>query len=143
MKRSIFRGLSKLVRMTLRSTNARRVAATSVAYGDSPELVARALRWVRGVVWPEGVLLTPAPPPTDDERAAQAAVVFVFLRDSAPGALTSIVGVAPAEHAALKVYEFLQNPVLLRSFAYSLLDLIIIEAFPDLQFTLDGTSHLK
>ena len=50
---------------------------------------------------------------------------------------------SPAEHAALKVYEFLQNPVLLRSFAYSLLDLIIIEAFPDLQFTLDGTSHLK
>ena len=57
--------------------------------------------------------------------------------------MTSVVGDELAEEGAKTLHEMIQNPLVLRSMAYQLLDLLLLEAYPDLNIDLDALHSVE
>lgn len=49
-----------------------------------------------------------------------------------PGGVNSLVGREAAEAGCVKLHEFLQAELLVRSLAYTLVDLLLLRMFPDM-----------
>ena len=104
---------------------------------------AAAIKWLRELLWPNGEWMTPAPPYTLRERVELAAKVEANLNDLLPETFVSVVGDELASNAAQTLFEMIQNPVILRSIAYQLLDLIFLEIYPDLNIDLDALHSVE
>ena len=96
------------------------------------------LALLRETLWPAGDLAAAAPARTRREREETAAQVRKELLRVLPGALTKAVGADAAGDGALKLFELVQCPLLLRNLAFTLLDLILVEVFEDMEGYVDG-----
>lgn len=89
--------------------------------------------WVVDILWPGGQLLPAMQPPTVDEKYERAKLVRERMMTLFPLLLTSLVGKDSADTGCSKLHLFLQNPVMLRSLAYTLVDLLLARIYGDLQ----------
>jgi hypothetical protein len=57
--------------------------------------------------------------------------------------LESVIGQGKAEQGVARLFDMLQNSLLLKSLFYMLLDLIFVEVFPDTAEHVDGAECLN
>ena len=90
--------------------------------------MARALSWIRRVVWPE----SPYPPDTPARLAREAetarqALLGVFTNET----VQTIMGTRASARAALDVYSLLQSPTCCRHIGFVALEAFIVSLFPE------------
>ncbi|GMH57490.1 hypothetical protein TrST_g3950 [Triparma strigata] len=107
------------------------------------ETISTGVKWVRELLWPKGEFKEAAPPYTLQEKVELEAAVANGLPALIPDTLTSVVGDELAEEGAKTLHEMIQNPLVLRSMAYQLLDLLLLEAYPDLNIDLDALHSVE
>jgi len=97
------------------------------------------------LVWPDGEMRDAAEPDDDLARAEHiraAAELRDTLAAAIPASLASLVGSAAADDAVVKLHDLLLCPIQLRSLAYTLFDLMLVEVFPELELAIGGLDHL-
>jgi len=79
-----------------------------------------------------------------DQQDKQAALIALRqdLASAIPASLASLVGQSAADDAVSKLHDLLLCPTQLRSLAYTILDLLLIELYPELELALGGLDHL-
>lgn len=81
-----------------------------------------------------------------DRARLEAAVAAAALRDrlaaAIPSSLASLVGQSSTDDAVSKLHELILCPIQLRSLAYALLDLLLVEVCPELELAVGGLDHL-
>ncbi|KAF7814262.1 Sorting nexin-16 [Senna tora] len=124
-------------------------------------VVASGISRVEQILWPDGIFITkhpkrrpPPPSPSqnlppgqeppvaspkmDDEQKMEAdrraKFVYELIIDHAPSAIVGLVGRKEYEQCARDLYFFLQSSVCLRQLAFDLLELLILSAFPELDY---------
>ncbi|KAG6541724.1 hypothetical protein Mapa_016887 [Marchantia paleacea] len=113
------------------------------------EVVASGIRWLHRILWPDGVFLTKHPSrqqannsnaPNGQaesfeqrlEAARRAGVVREIILDRAPAGLVSLIGSKQYKRCATDIYFFLQSGVCIKQLAFSLLEMLLVSAFPEL-----------
>jgi len=114
--------------------------ATMVA----PTAIAVYLRNTRAVLWPQGRWKAEAAPPRppgqlwwEKEEALAQLLALV------PASAASVLGDADLSGALYRIWLLLQSPALLRSFIFSLADLLLSRLFPDAAQGLWGRQRLE
>ncbi|KAJ8605118.1 hypothetical protein CTAYLR_000432 [Chrysophaeum taylorii] len=118
------------------------------------KLVATLAWHLNELVWPggqpRGTTATTQAQQTAVEDADRArledVVAAAALRDrlagAIPASLASLVGQASTDDAVAKLHELVLCPIQLRSLAYTLLDLLLVEICPELELAVGGLDHL-
>ncbi|BBN06005.1 sorting nexin-13 [Marchantia polymorpha subsp. ruderalis] len=113
------------------------------------EVVASGIRWLHRILWPDGVFLTKHPSRQQAnnhngtngqaesfehrlEAARRAGVVREIILDRAPAGLVSLIGSKQYKRCATDIYFFLQSGVCIKQLAFSLLEMLLVSAFPEL-----------
>ncbi|KAJ0441255.1 putative Phox domain, sorting nexin, PX domain superfamily [Helianthus annuus] len=122
-------------------------------------LVAQGIYWIQDVLWPEGTFFlklranqtdssqsnessckTPSGSKNNKgsfeerlEAARRASDIKKMILEGAPTTLVSLIGHKQYTRSAQDIYYFLQSAVCLKQFGYSLLELVLITVFPELQ----------
>ncbi|XP_054784664.1 uncharacterized protein LOC129291384 [Prosopis cineraria] len=135
-------------------------------------VVASGISRIEHILWPDGIFLTkhpkrrPPPPSSsqnlppgqqcpaassprmdeDKQREADRRAKFVYslMIDHAPLTIVGLVGRKEYEQCARDLYFFLQSSVCLKQLAYDLLELLMLSAFPELEYAfkqLDEEKH--
>ncbi|KAI9107766.1 hypothetical protein K1719_021102 [Acacia pycnantha] len=126
-------------------------------------VIASGIRRVEQILWPDGIFITKhpsrRPPPhsspsrnlphgrkridlysqrMDDkqkqEEERRAKFVYELLIDHAPTAIVGLVGRKEYEQCAKNLYFFLQSSVCLKQLAFDLVELLMVTAFPELNY---------
>ncbi|VVA32710.1 PREDICTED: Phox-associated [Prunus dulcis] len=125
-------------------------------------VVASGIKRVEQILWPDGIFITKHPkrrPPSTnqaqnspqgqkpteissprfDEQQKQEAdrrakLVYELMIDNAPAAIVGLVGSREYDKCAKDLYYFLQSSVCLKQLAYDLLELLLMSAFPELDY---------
>jgi hypothetical protein len=132
VRRNLLSFLRKGVNVMLSGTISKAISGLAQRFG-SDDTTASFLHWLVRVVWSApGQRLGPKmPPPTPAAELARAAMLRAELRAAAPATLTSLLGHSACDEAVVKLFEFLQCAVLIRSLLYSAFDLLWRQLFPD------------
>lgn len=93
------------------------------------------LQYLRGCVWPHGKLISAGKVQSPEQDALMRERNKSFLVEKLHNAY---VGNAQVETAIDKVQELLDNPYILKSIAYMIIDMLLIELFPELTGKLAG-----
>jgi len=88
--------------------------------------------WLTELIWPGGKLFEGKPPVTTEEKEALKIEALRLLKNSMPVAVRTLLGKEHCMDAMENLFEFLQMDVLLQHFAYSVLDSLVLELFPEL-----------
>ncbi|GMH92396.1 hypothetical protein TL16_g12336 [Triparma laevis f. inornata] len=107
------------------------------------ETIGTGVKWVRELLWPNGEWKEPAEPYTLKERVELEAAVRNGIPALIPDTFTSVVGDELAEEGAKTLHEMIQNPLVLRSISFQLVDLLLLEAYPDLNIDLDALHSVE
>ncbi|SPP89957.1 blast:Sorting nexin-25 [Drosophila guanche] len=83
--------------------------------------------------WPGGVLASAYPARSDDMREMSSTAAKALLTDHIPEVLCNLVGAQAAKRGVLKVFEALQNPAYNKQLFYDLLEILMIEFFPEIR----------
>ncbi|KAJ0007828.1 hypothetical protein Pint_29796 [Pistacia integerrima] len=127
-------------------------------------VIASGIKRVEKILWPDGIFITkhpkrrqapqtssPSPsspqghqpvvvsPPRLTEEQKQemdrrAKFVYELMIDKAPAAIVGLVGRKEYEQCAKDLYFFIQSSVCLKQLAYDLLELLLLSAFPELDY---------
>ncbi|GKV43358.1 hypothetical protein SLEP1_g50658 [Rubroshorea leprosula] len=126
-------------------------------------VVASGIERVEQILWPDGIFITKHPrrrkqssvslsqssprgqqpavlssPRLSEEQQQEAErrakFVYELLIDNAPAAIVGLVGRKEYEQCAKDLYFFLQSSVCLKQLAYDLLQLLLLSAFPELDY---------
>jgi hypothetical protein len=97
------------------------------------------IKYVRNLIWPNGVLFTSAPPLSKDESEALANKSKILLREAFPEQLATVLGNEITESGINIIHEMLQNRLVLKSICYMMYDELINEITPEMGDVL--TSH--
>lgn len=127
-------------------------------------VVALGIKRVEQILWPDGIFITKHPrrrqqqssgslpqgsprvqqpaalsPPKLTEEQQQEAerrakFVYDLIIENAPAAVVGLIGRKEYEHCAKDLYFFLQSSVCLRQLAYDLLELLLLSAFPEMDY---------
>ncbi|KAF5453145.1 hypothetical protein F2P56_028074 [Juglans regia] len=126
-------------------------------------VIASGIRQVEKILWPDGIFITkhpkhrPPPPvnpsqntPLDRQHSGvsppiltceqqqeadrRAKFVYELMIDNAPAAIIGLVGRKEYEQCAKDLYFFIQSPVCLKQLAFDLLELLLLSAFPELDY---------
>ena len=93
------------------------------------------------MLWPNGVLAeVPPVRPAEEQHQSHDELLARFI-EALPTSVESFVGPTKAKQAACKLHSFLQNSTLLASFLYSVLDLLLLELYDDIEVA--GIGHLE
>lgn len=99
--------------------------------------------WVRmlrtDILWPNSVFRTPPPPVPHAQLWLNRRAMRVTFQNMVPHALASVLGRDNVTASACKLFDMVQIPILARSLAYTLFDLLLLRLFPDL--TVHGLQH--
>ncbi|GAV64481.1 PX domain-containing protein/PXA domain-containing protein/Nexin_C domain-containing protein [Cephalotus follicularis] len=134
-------------------------------------VVASGIKRVEQILWPDGIFLTKhpkrRPPPNSasqsfpngqqpteissprlseeqlQEADRRAKFVYELMIDNAPAAIVGLVGRKEYEQCAKDLYFFLQSSVCLKQLAYDLLELLILSAFPELDYVFKQLNEEK
>ena len=80
---------------------------------------------------------------SDQEEHNARAALQQSLRNTVPVALDSLIGRDQSEKGVVRMYHMLQNPILLKSLFYIVLDLVIIQLLPEMAETFAGADCLR
>ncbi|XP_069965962.1 sorting nexin-25 isoform X1 [Bactrocera oleae] len=83
--------------------------------------------------WPGGVLASSYPARSDDIKEMTRNAAKDLLMDHIPEVLCNLVGAQTAKHGVLKVFEAMQNPTYNKQLFYELLEILMIEFFPEIR----------
>ncbi|XP_011200424.2 sorting nexin-25 [Bactrocera dorsalis] len=83
--------------------------------------------------WPGGVLASSYPVRSDDIKEMTRNAAKDLLMDHIPEVLCNLVGAQTAKHGVLKVFEAMQNPTYNKQLFYELLEILMIEFFPEIR----------
>jgi len=121
----------QLVKMTLDKLIKSQLILTVEGLLSEKQLVEN-IDWVTELIWPDGKLFQPAPEPTAEEKKAARAAALAGILNVVPTRLRTLVGGEHCDRAIKNSFEFLQMEPLIQHFAYTVLDSLILELFPDL-----------
>ena len=96
------------------------------------------LKYVRELLWPQGEWAESVPPMTDDEKERIYGEAFGKIHSIIPEVVTNVLGEPLAKDGVNIVFEMVQNEVVLKSFVYMLVDLILLELYPEMSIDLDS-----
>lgn len=97
------------------------------------------IKYVRDLIWPNGILFTSAPPLSKDESDLLANKSRILLREAFPEQLATVLGNEITESGIDIIHEMLQNRLVLKSICYMMYDELIYEITPEMGDVL--TSH--
>ena len=97
------------------------------------------IKYVRDLIWPNGILFTSAPPLSKDESEVLANKSKILLREAFPEQLATVLGNEITESGIDLIHEMLQNRLVLKSICYMMYDELIYEITPEMGDVL--TSH--
>ncbi|XP_067639431.1 sorting nexin-25 isoform X2 [Eurosta solidaginis] len=83
--------------------------------------------------WPGGVLASSFPARSDDIKEMTHNAAKDLLVDNIPEVLCNLVGAQTAKHGVMKVFEAMQNPTYNKQLFYELLEILMIEFFPEIR----------
>ncbi|XP_030378073.1 sorting nexin-25 [Scaptodrosophila lebanonensis] len=83
--------------------------------------------------WPGGVLASAYPIRSDDMKEMTTNAAKALLMDHIPEVLCNLVGAQAAKRGVLKVFDALQNPTYNKQLFYELLEILMIEFFPEIR----------
>ncbi|XP_030569463.1 sorting nexin-25 [Drosophila novamexicana] len=83
--------------------------------------------------WPGGVLASAYPVRSDDMKEMTTNAAKALLTDHIPEVLCNLVGAQAAKRGVLKVFDALQNPAYNKQLFYELLEILMIEFFPEIR----------
>ncbi|XP_053948481.1 sorting nexin-25 isoform X2 [Anastrepha ludens] len=83
--------------------------------------------------WPGGLLASSYPVRSDDIKEMTRNAAKDLLMDNIPEVLCNLVGAQTAKHGVLKVFEAMQNPTYNKQLFYELLEILMIEFFPEIR----------
>ena len=134
VRRNLVSFLRKAVKIMFTDTISKTISDLAVKVG-SDDKTASFLTWLVATVW-SGKGFSMRQPLGDDWPTAtlqeqRQLKVRGELLSSVPGTFSSLMGHATCEEAVVKLYEFLQCSVIVRSLLYSALDLLWKQLFPE------------
>ncbi|KAL9873685.1 sorting nexin-25 isoform X2 [Glossina fuscipes] len=83
--------------------------------------------------WPGGVLASAYPVRSDDMKEMTTNAAKALLMDNIPEVLCNLVGAQAAKKGILKVFDALQNPTYNKQLFYELLEILMMEFFPEIK----------
>ncbi|XP_037824620.1 sorting nexin-25 isoform X1 [Lucilia sericata] len=83
--------------------------------------------------WPGGVLASAYPVRSDDMKEMTTNAAKALLMDNIPEVLCNLVGAQAAKSGIIKVFDALQNPIYNKQLFYELLEILMIEFFPEIK----------
>ncbi|KAH8387562.1 hypothetical protein KR093_007832, partial [Drosophila rubida] len=83
--------------------------------------------------WPGGVLASAYPARSEDMKEMTTNAAKALLTDHIPEVLCNLVGAQAAKRGVLKVFDALQNPAYNKQLFYELLEILMIEFFPEIR----------
>ena len=98
----------------------------------SSHSVASYIKFIKDLIWPNGVIFTTAAPLTKDESKALAKTSKTLLRESFPDQLTAVLGHEITDNGLDVLHEMLNNRLVLKSMIYMMADTLLLEAFPEM-----------
>ncbi|KAH8419710.1 hypothetical protein KR009_001371 [Drosophila setifemur] len=105
----------------------------SVAYLFEESMLHNYFSAVLKSFWPGGVLASAYPARSEDMREMTSTAAKALLTDHIPEVLCNLVGAQAAKRGVLKVFEALQNPAYNKQLFYELLEILMIEFFPEIR----------
>ncbi|XP_017085335.1 sorting nexin-25 [Drosophila eugracilis] len=105
----------------------------SVAYLFEESMLHNYFSAILKSFWPGGVLASAYPTRSDDMREMTTTAAKALLTDHIPEVLCNLVGAQAAKRGVLKVFEALQNPAYNKQLFYELLEILMIEFFPEIR----------
>merc|ERR1712216_158163 len=101
-----------------------------------------ACAWVKGLLWPGGKWPQErAPDWTPEEKLEMKLDVRQNLDTIIPVAAQALIGRDACSHGCRDVFEFLNCKLLLKNLAYTLLDMLLLRLFPDIN--VEGMHHVR
>ncbi|KAE7997446.1 hypothetical protein FH972_002084 [Carpinus fangiana] len=126
-------------------------------------VIASGVRRIEQILWPDGIFITKhpkrRPPPSTNpsqnsphgrqpteissprlsdeqqqEAVRRAKFVYELMIDNAPAAIVGLVGRREYEQCAKDLYFFIQSSVCVKQLAFDLLELLLLSAFPELDY---------
>ena len=101
------------------------------------------IKFIKDLIWPNGVIFTSAAPLTIKESKALARTSRSLLRDSFPDQLTAVLGNEITENGLDLLHEMLNNRLVLKSMIYMMADTLLLEAFPEMSDVLTCSQVLE
>ncbi|XP_037724639.1 sorting nexin-25 [Drosophila subpulchrella] len=105
----------------------------SVAYLFEESMLHNYFSAILKSFWPGGVLASAYPTRSEDMREMTTTAAKALLTDHIPEVLCNLVGAQAAKRGVLKVFEALQNPAYNKQLFYELLEILMIEFFPEIR----------
>ncbi|KAH8235713.1 hypothetical protein KR032_005746 [Drosophila birchii] len=105
----------------------------SVAYLFEESMLHNYFSAILKSFWPGGVLASAYPARSEDMREMTTTAAKALLTDHIPEVLCNLVGAQAARRGVLKVFEALQNPAYNKQLFYELLEILMIEFFPEIR----------
>jgi hypothetical protein len=133
VRRNFVSFLRKSVKVLLTNSISKSITNLSLKY-DNDDTTSKFLNWLINTIWnlPGHIMGPRLPIPTQQERnQRQILIRNEFVMGGIPLSITSLLGRINCDEATLKLYEFLQCSVLIRSLLYCALDLFWKQLFPD------------
>ncbi|XP_017034774.1 sorting nexin-25 [Drosophila kikkawai] len=116
----------------------------SVAYLFEESMLHNYFSAILKSFWPGGVLASAYPARSEDMREMTSTAAKALLTDHIPEVLCNLVGAQAARKGVLKVFDALQNPVYNKQLFYELLEILMIEFFPEIrQLRVTNTNGTK
>ncbi|EDV47512.2 sorting nexin-25 [Drosophila erecta] len=116
----------------------------SVAYLFEESMLHNYFSAILKSFWPGGVLASAYPTRSEDMREMTTTAAKALLTDHIPEVLCNLVGAQAAKRGVLKVFDALQNPAYNKQLFYELLEIIMIEFFPEIrQLRVSNTNGTK
>ncbi|KAH8287774.1 hypothetical protein KR054_012675, partial [Drosophila jambulina] len=116
----------------------------SVAYLFEESMLHNYFSAILKSFWPGGVLASAYPARSEDMREMTSTAAKALLTDHIPEVLCNLVGAQAARRGVLKVFEALQNPAYNKQLFYELLEILMIEFFPEIrQLRVTSTNGTK
>lgn len=138
LRRNLVSVLRQSLRMLFSTTMTKWIAVQSKA-AVSDAQTGMLLRWVRTLIWPnDGPMFTPGKNPTDKEALAMQMNNRKRAEKLLPSLLNNYIGEKQGSKALQKTFDLLSNPYILKSLIYMVIDMVLIEVFPELAGKLPG-----
>lgn len=108
----------------------------------SADAIADWIKFGLDMLWPNGVFMSGAVPLTAEEQEELSQRAKSELPKAFPDQLRSVLGQEIVQGGMDMLHEMLQNRVILKSMFYMMFDMLWLEAFPELQDVLTGSTAL-
>ena len=109
----------------------------------SSRSVATIIKFIKDVIWPDGVIFTSAIPLTKEESTALKNSTRNLLSEKFPDQLSAVLGNGITENGLDILHELINNRLVLKSMIYMMADTLLLEAFPEMADILTCTQNLQ